>query len=110
MVIDDEANARSALRELLTEAGYEVLARPARRDTIDAARRFQPDVVLLDIERPESPRLREALRALLPPSAVILISRSSGSATDRDYPVLRKPLKLAELFSTVGAAAGGATR
>jgi DNA-binding response OmpR family regulator len=53
LVIDDEADIRGLLRELLERAGYEVAEGANGRDGLRALYATSPDLVLLDVSMPE---------------------------------------------------------
>ena len=53
LVIDDDADIRGLLRELLERAGYEVTESPNGRDGLRALYSTSPDLVLLDVSMPE---------------------------------------------------------
>jgi DNA-binding NarL/FixJ family response regulator len=66
LIVDDHPLTRDALSALLAQQGFEVVAQAADGDgAIRAARKHEPDVVLLDLTMPELdglaalPRLRE---------------------------------------------------
>lgn len=53
VIADDEPITKMDLKELLTEAGYEVVAEAADGfDAIELCRKHHPDLVLLDIKMP----------------------------------------------------------
>ena len=52
LVVDDEANARSALAELLEDAGYMVSTAADGRTALVQLEQFDPDVVLTDLKMP----------------------------------------------------------
>lgn len=52
LVVDDEANARSALAELLEDAGYMVSTAEDGRAGLIQMEQFDPDVVLTDLKMP----------------------------------------------------------
>ena len=54
LVAEDEALIRLDLVEMLTEAGYEVVAQAANGiQAIDLAKEFKPDLAILDVKMPE---------------------------------------------------------
>jgi signal transduction histidine kinase/ActR/RegA family two-component response regulator len=53
LIVDDEANAVSALAALLGAEGLEVAAATNGTDAMSAARTARPDVVVLDVEMPD---------------------------------------------------------
>jgi two-component system, NtrC family, response regulator len=52
LLVDDEANARSALRDLLTEEGYEVREARDGEEALPMLAEFAPAVVLSDVRMP----------------------------------------------------------
>jgi two-component system chemotaxis response regulator CheY len=77
LIVDDAAFMREMLRELLDEAGYEIVGEAVDGDqAVTMFRETSPDVVTLDIVMPRKSGL-EALReihALDPNSCVIMCS------------------------------------
>lgn len=53
LVVDDDADIRSLLRELLVRAGYEVLECPDGRSGLRRLYSSSPDLVILDVRMPE---------------------------------------------------------
>ena len=53
LVVDDEADIRSLLQEILSEEGYDVEAAADANEARAARTRQQPDLVLLDIWMPD---------------------------------------------------------
>lgn len=54
VIAEDEALIRMDLVEMLEEQGYEVVAQAANgQEAIDAAREYQPDLIVLDIKMPK---------------------------------------------------------
>ena len=61
VIADNESIIRMDLRELLMEAGHEVVAEAGDgRQAIDLARRHRPDLVIMDIKMPEMDGLTAA--------------------------------------------------
>ncbi len=54
LVVDDEADIRSTLKEMLTEEGYEVDVAADAAQARAARARHEPDLVLLDIWMPDT--------------------------------------------------------
>ena len=52
LVVDDEANAREALAELLSDEGYETAMASDGLKALAALQSFDPDVVLTDLKMP----------------------------------------------------------
>jgi DNA-binding NarL/FixJ family response regulator len=77
VIADDQALVRAGFRAILeTAGGVEVVAEAATGDeAVSAARRHQPDVVLLDIQMPRLDGLdaaRQILAATSPPRVIML--------------------------------------
>ena len=53
LVVEDQEDNRTILRDLLTSAGFEVLEAVNGVDGVEAAAREQPDLILMDIQMPE---------------------------------------------------------
>ncbi|MEW5870526.1 MAG: response regulator transcription factor [Chloroflexota bacterium] len=53
LVVDDQSNVRTLLREYLTAEGFRVVLAEDGRQALYAARREKPDLILLDIMMPE---------------------------------------------------------
>lgn len=111
LVVDDDADIRSALRDLLGDNGYLVVEASTGAEAVELCARHQPDVVLLDLGLPDMSGLdvltELAERAVAP---VIVLSGRSGE-TDRvvglelgadDY--ISKPFSARELVARVNAA------
>jgi len=52
LVVDDEQNARSALRTILSEEGYQLAEAPDGEEGLHMITTFAPDVVLADVRMP----------------------------------------------------------
>ncbi len=121
LVVDDEADIRATLREVLIDEGYEVDVAADATQARAARRRAAPDLVLLDIWMPETDGitlLREwsAQGALECP--VIMMSGHGTVETAVEatrlgaHDFVEKPLSLAKLLRVVasGLAAGRKSR
>lgn len=76
LVADDEASARGALCEILTDEGYKVKTAADGFRALAAASEFAPDVVLTDLKMPgmDGLTLLRRLREEYPESEVILMT------------------------------------
>jgi len=81
LIVDDHPLTRDALAALLTQHGFEVSGQAGDgEEAIQAARRLQPELVLLDLSMPglngleALPRLREAA-----PGAEVVVLTASGT-------------------------------
>jgi len=53
LVVDDEADIRDMVQEILTEEGYQVQVAGSAAEARHARRQAEPDLVLLDIWMPD---------------------------------------------------------
>lgn len=77
VIVDDHAGFRAAAGRLLAAAGFEVVAEAATAaEAIAAVARWEPDVVLLDVQLPDRDGITvaEQLAARASPPRVVLIS------------------------------------
>lgn len=80
LVVDDEANAREALAELLREEGYEVETASDGRKALMLLERFDADVVLTDLKMPEIDGLELINRAReIHPNLTFVVMTAFGS-------------------------------
>ncbi len=79
LIVDDHAAFRASARALLELQGFEVVADAEDGETaLDAAARFRPDVVLLDVQLPGMDGFDVAERLAMterPPRVVLVSSR-----------------------------------
>ena len=84
LIVDDSATERHMLTNLLTKAGYDVLASDSGEDAIEKARQIKPDLILMDVQLPKmsgidaTRRLREAPETAATPILVITSFALSG--------------------------------
>jgi DNA-binding response OmpR family regulator len=111
LIVDDDADVRAALSDLLGDNGYLVIESPTGAEALELCTRHQPDVVLLDLGLPDVSGL-DVLTELAETgiAPVIVLSGRSGEA-DRvvgldlgadDY--ISKPFSARELVARVNAA------
>ncbi len=110
LVVDDEANARDALAELLAEEGYLTDTAADGRDALQKIPRFNPDVVLTDLKMPRLDGLgllREAKREY--PHIAFLVMTAFGSIETAVEAIrlgaetyLTKPLEMDAVSALVG--------
>ena len=106
LVVEDEAESRDTLRELLELEGYTVETACDGKAALEVLETIDPCVVLLDLFMPVMDgwqvidRLRTDGRL---GRMNILVITSAGHRAPSDLPVLQKPLNLAKLISTIEA-------
>ena len=102
LVVDDEAHACSALRELLRDEGYDVETVSDGKAACEQLAAFHPDLVLTDLEMPRMGGLQ--LAALMqhdphPPALVWMSSREPPAGGGA--PFVAKPIVIGKLLATV---------
>jgi twitching motility two-component system response regulator PilH len=113
LIVDDSPTERHVLNDMLTKAGYEVVASDNGEDAIQKARMVKPDLILMDVVMPGLNGF-QATRAIArdpdTKSIPIIICTSKSQETDkiwgmrqgaRDYIV--KPVRRDELLAKIGA-------
>ncbi len=76
LIVDDEANARNALDELLTDEGYQTETAADGVQALERIRTFAPEVVLTDLKMPrmDGLELLERGRVALPNGAFVVMT------------------------------------
>jgi CheY-like chemotaxis protein len=118
LVVDDEADARELIATILEQRGAEVASVPSALEGLEALPRFQPDVIISDIEMPNEDgyALIKKIRELDPkeggrtPAAALT---AYARTEDRMRALLAgfqihmpKPIEPAELIAVVANLAG----
>jgi two-component system, NtrC family, nitrogen regulation response regulator NtrX len=110
LVVDDEADIRDTLREVLTDEGYEVDLAADAAQARAARARAEPDLVLLDIWMPDTDGitlLREWVAANALGGPVVMMSGHGTVETAVEatrlgaFDFIEKPLSLAKLLRVV---------
>jgi len=111
LVVDDEPDIRSTVKEILEDEGYSVTVAGGADEARQACLRERPDVVLLDIWMPGTDGislLREwAVAGVLSSSPVIMMSGHGTVETAVEatrlgaYDFIEKPISLAKLLLTI---------
>ncbi len=110
LVIDDEEQVRSLLRQTLTEAGYEVVEAGNGRQGLDRYREAPTDLVITDILMPDEDGLEATLQLTreFPEVKIIAMTGGSGNTNFLDVAklfgarkTLSKPFELARLLEAV---------
>jgi CheY-like chemotaxis protein len=106
LVVDDDADIRESLRELLDDEGYDVVCADGGADALQLlAREPLPDLVLLDLIMPgmDGTTVIEQMRSdpRLAPLPVVVLSASSTVRPPAGVPLMRKPIGLDRLLSCI---------
>ncbi|WDP90567.1 MAG: response regulator [Desulfobacter sp.] len=112
MIVDDEPNNLSVLRQMLSAKGYKVRPITNGRTALKAAETLVPDLILLDIMMPDGPdgfTVCKRLKEMAPVKAVPVIFLSALDDTENKVRAFRaggvdyitKPFERAEVLSRV---------
>ncbi|HVQ29281.1 MAG TPA: ATP-binding protein, partial [Vicinamibacteria bacterium] len=116
LLVEDDSSVCSLLRDVLTDAGYSVLASGSPREGAAVAARHQGDIHLLlcDVVLPggSGPDLHRTLRLVRPSLPVLYLSGYTDDELQRaglpeNAPLVRKPLSGDELLLAVRASLAG---
>jgi len=104
LVIDDDPDTVSTMRDIMEEEGHTVLSASNGREGLQVALQTVPDLVLLDLDMPEMDgRAFLAAMAKSPTLAAVTVVVLSGALDERDLPCesVRKPLRLDTLLGLI---------
>jgi two-component system chemotaxis response regulator CheY len=104
LVVEDEAESRDTLRELLELEGYTVKTAADGRAALEVLETIEPCVVLLDLVMPvmDGWQVIDRLRADGRLAKMnVLVTTSAKHRAPADLPVLEKPLNLDKLIRIV---------
>ncbi len=109
LIVDDDPAVLAVLRDILTDAGYEVADAMDGRKAVTKFRTTRPDIVITDIVMPDQEGV-ETIRQLKIESPGMKIIAMSGAIGGRYLRVaelmgadatLQKPIKIDQLLATV---------
>ena len=113
LIVDDSPTERHVLNDMLTRAGYEVVASDNGEDAIQKAKTVRPDLILMDVVMPGLngfQATRTITREEKTKNIPVIMCTSKGQETDKiwglrqgakDYIV--KPVNSAELLQKIAA-------
>lgn len=110
LVVDDQSNVRTLLREYLGEEGFRVVTAGDGREALYVARHEKPDLVLLDILMPEMNGYEFIRRFRLEKDTPVILLTARLEETDKvlglelgadDY--VTKPFGMRELVARINA-------
>jgi two-component system, NtrC family, nitrogen regulation response regulator NtrX len=119
LVVDDEADIRNLVKEILGDEGYAVEIAANAAQARSARAKHEPDLVLLDIWMPDTDGislLREWVQSPGPLCPVVMMSGHGTVDTAIEatrlgaFDFVEKPLSLAKLLRTVNSALEAARR
>jgi DNA-binding NarL/FixJ family response regulator len=83
LIVDDHAGFRLSARRILEVDGYEIVGEAEDgRSAIEAARRLDPDIVLLDVNLPDLDGFEVARQIAKEPGAPAIVLTSSHDRED----------------------------
>jgi DNA-binding NarL/FixJ family response regulator len=86
LIVDDHSGFRAHVRRMLESEGYRVIGEAAdAASALEAARKLEPELVLLDVCLPDANgfELTSRLGALADPPTVVLTSTRDGAEFER---------------------------
>jgi two-component system, NtrC family, response regulator AtoC len=109
LVVDDEADIRSLLTDLLTEEGYAVSTAETGATALEAIAAGLPDLVMMDVQLPDQDgiALLRQLKRERPELEVIVMTAFGGSSTaikameHGAYDYVTKPFEIEDLLATL---------
>jgi len=123
LVVDDDLDVLSVMRDLLIDEGYEVRTAGNGREALDVLAEWRPDLIVLDLMMPimDGPTFRRRQRELdLAPGVPLLVLSAARNMLDVVTQIgangcLSKPFSLDEVLSTIetlltGSVAGPADK
>jgi CheY-like chemotaxis protein len=106
LIVDDDLDIRSSLREILVEEGFDVdVAEDGKRALEKLEDGFQPCLVLLDLMMPRMNGLEFLEERKSHPTLAglpVVVMTAGKTVVDGVSAVLRKPMKLDTLLMAVG--------
>jgi two-component system, OmpR family, alkaline phosphatase synthesis response regulator PhoP len=112
MIADDGASARDLVRCILGRSGYEIFEAEDGEEALECARRFQPDLIILDLQMPKLDGCSVASRLRSMPlfegTPILALSAAISQAEHAKLiqagfsSFLAKPISPARLRSAVG--------
>jgi len=111
LIVDDDPDTVDTMRDILEEEGHVVLSAKNGREGLDLARRFVPDLVLLDLEMPvmDGRAFLEAFRKIPALADVTVVVLSGTSDAHVACESVKKPLRLDTLLGLIDRVADAAT-
>ena len=113
LIVDDSPTERHVLNDMLTKAGFEVVASDNGEDAIHKSKQLKPDLILMDVVMPGMNGFQLTRRLSRDPvteSIPIIMCTSKSQQTDRiwglrqgarDYVV--KPVRAEDLLEKIAA-------
>jgi CheY-like chemotaxis protein len=113
LVVDDDADTRETLRDVLEDEGYTVLVAANGSDAMQCIEHTRPDVMLLDMMMPmtNGNSLYDQLQKRPSLASIpVLAVTAEPSRAPIGVPALEKPVKLDRLLALVALCCEGSQR
>ncbi|MGH2445667.1 MAG: sigma-54-dependent transcriptional regulator, partial [Candidatus Limnocylindria bacterium] len=109
LVVDDDADIRSLLTDLLKDAGYKVMTAKTGAEALEAVAKALPDLVMMDVKLPDQDGLAvlKQLKREHDDLEVIVMTAFGGSSTaikameHGAYDYVTKPFEIDDLLATL---------
>jgi two-component system response regulator AtoC len=109
LVVDDDADIRELLKDLLTDAGYKARVAKTGGEALEAVAKDLPDLVMMDVKLPDQDGLGvlKTLKREHPELEVIVMTAFGGSSTairameHGAYDYVTKPFEIDDLLATL---------
>jgi CheY-like chemotaxis protein len=104
LIVDDEADLRDSLRELLEEEGYSVEVAADGREALDRLSAIRPCVVILDLIMPimSGNEVYDAMQADPTLATIpVIVATSDPSRSPSGLPIMKKPVNIPRLIKLV---------
>jgi CheY-like chemotaxis protein len=107
LVVDDDADMRLAIREVLLEQGLSVVVAADGQEALECADRARPALVILDITLPilDGYAVAEGLHERFGPLPILAVTADGGAPQKARrvgaFAFLRKPFELDDLVRSV---------
>ena len=109
LVVDDDADVRALLKDLLTEADYKPRIAKTGGEALEAVAKDLPDLVMMDVKLPDQDGLGvlKTLKREHPELEVIVMTAFGGSSTaikameQGAYDYVTKPFEIDDLLATL---------
>jgi two-component system cell cycle response regulator DivK len=111
LIVEDTEDNRRILRDLLTNAGFDICEAHDGQAAVTAAAEFRPDLILMDIQLPilngyEAIRLIKANGAIQPPPIIAVTSYALSGDEEKAWAVgcdgyIAKPFSPRQILAKV---------
>lgn len=114
LVVDDEPGMRETLVDILETVGYDVSAAGDGDQALEAVRKQDVDVVVMDVQMPNRDGVSVLQQLRPPPPTVIMMTAYAleerlRSAVDANaFAILHKPFAVNRLLALIASASGNA--